>query len=237
MTVLRPSSTTCGIPEKSESSSTTWALWAAASLPEAIATLQSASLSANMSLTPSPVIATVFPSSLRILTKDLFWAGVTLPNTVHSVNAFLILSSSVRVVASTYFSAPFIPASIATRDTVTGLSPEITLISTPCFAKYRNVSGASFLIGLARLINAIRVTSLSSGFPSGTPSYFTNASVLNPFSAISVTVSRHSSNLPPSTYSGAPSTYAPSSKTTPLYLHTDENGDTLTAFRPELFVK
>ena len=58
-TTLRPSYTTSGICAKSESKRTTWAAWAAASLPDAIATLQSASFMASISLTPSPVIATV----------------------------------------------------------------------------------------------------------------------------------------------------------------------------------
>ena len=57
-TTRLPSHTTSGIWAKSESSRTTWAAWAAASLPEAMATLQSASFMARISLTPSPVIAT-----------------------------------------------------------------------------------------------------------------------------------------------------------------------------------
>ena len=63
LTTRRPSSTTSGIRAKSDSSSTTCALCAAASLPDAIATLQSASFIARMSFTPSPVMATVCPAS------------------------------------------------------------------------------------------------------------------------------------------------------------------------------
>ena len=44
LTTLLPSPTTLGILEKSESSSTIWAALLAASLPDAIATLQSAHL-------------------------------------------------------------------------------------------------------------------------------------------------------------------------------------------------
>ena len=58
-TTRRPSATTSGMREKSESSKTTCEACMAASLPEAIAILQSASFMARMSFTPSPVIATV----------------------------------------------------------------------------------------------------------------------------------------------------------------------------------
>ena len=61
----RPSMTTLGREEKLESSSTSWEICRAASLPEAMAILQSASLRASTSLTPSPVMATVCPSSCR----------------------------------------------------------------------------------------------------------------------------------------------------------------------------
>ena len=55
----RPSATTEGMEEKSEFISTRSEIWAATSLPEAMATLQSASFRASTSLTPSPVMATV----------------------------------------------------------------------------------------------------------------------------------------------------------------------------------
>ena len=64
LTTLLPSRTTSGIFEKSESKSTICAALLAASLPDAIATLQSAHLSARTSLTPSPVIATTLPAAL-----------------------------------------------------------------------------------------------------------------------------------------------------------------------------
>ena len=54
----------------------------AASLPEAIATEQSASFMARMSLTPSPVIATVWPAFCIACTSFCFCAGVTRPKTV-----------------------------------------------------------------------------------------------------------------------------------------------------------
>ena len=55
----RPWFTISGMAAKLESISTTLAMFLAASLPSAITTLQSASLSARTSLTPSPVMATV----------------------------------------------------------------------------------------------------------------------------------------------------------------------------------
>ena len=78
----RPSATTLGMEAKLESSSTMWLTWLAASLPEAMAMEQSASLSASTSFTPSPVIATVCPRALSARTKRRFWSGVTRPNTV-----------------------------------------------------------------------------------------------------------------------------------------------------------
>lgn len=55
----RPSATTFGMLAKSLSTSTSYATLRAASEPAAMDTLQSAALSASVSLTPSPVIATV----------------------------------------------------------------------------------------------------------------------------------------------------------------------------------
>ena len=72
LTTLLPSSTTSGIHEKSDSRSTSWDACAAASLPDAMAMLQSASLSARTSLTPSPVMATVCPAFFRIRTNFRF---------------------------------------------------------------------------------------------------------------------------------------------------------------------
>ena len=81
-TTLLPSYTRSGICAKSESKSTTCAACAVASLPDAIATLQSASFIANISLTPSPVIATVCPLFCNAFTSSCFCFGVTRPKTV-----------------------------------------------------------------------------------------------------------------------------------------------------------
>ena len=83
----RPSCTTWGMEAKLESSSTTWATWQAASDPEAMATPQSASFRASTSLTPSPVMATVWPAFCSAFTSLRFWSGVTRPNTLYSRTA------------------------------------------------------------------------------------------------------------------------------------------------------
>ena len=78
----RPSATMDGMEAKSESSSTSLEICEAAWLPEAIAMPQSASFSARTSLTPSPVMATVWPAPFRALTSASFCWGVTRPKTV-----------------------------------------------------------------------------------------------------------------------------------------------------------
>ena len=139
LTTRLPSSTTFGIFEKSLSKSTTCETWHAASLPEDIATLQSASLSARTSFTPSPVIATVFPISFSRFTILRFISGVTRPKTVYLLSASISSLSSVIFEASIKSFAPSIPACNAILETVIGLSPEITLILTPSSLKYSNV--------------------------------------------------------------------------------------------------
>ena len=57
--VLRPSATTSGIDAKSLLTSTSCEIFLAASLPDDIATEQSASFRARTSFTPSPIIATL----------------------------------------------------------------------------------------------------------------------------------------------------------------------------------
>ena len=131
-TTRLPSMTTCGILEKSDSNKTTCAAWAVASLPDAIAILQSASFMAKISLTPSPVIATVLPSFCSTLTNIFFCSGVTRPNTVCVLTACAMDSTVVNSLASMYSSACLTPATLAIWLTVAGLSPEMTLTSTPC---------------------------------------------------------------------------------------------------------
>ncbi len=101
LTTCLPSSTTFGMCTKSESSRTTCATCAVASLPDAIATLQSASFIAKISLTPSPVIATVCPFFCKADTKACFCFGVTRPKTVFVSSASSTCASVVKVEAST----------------------------------------------------------------------------------------------------------------------------------------
>ena len=77
----RPSATTCGSASKFESRSTSCATARVASLPEPIAMPMSASFSASASLTPSPVMPTVWPRERSALTIARFCCGVTRPNT------------------------------------------------------------------------------------------------------------------------------------------------------------
>ena len=101
LTTCLPSNTTYGIRPKSESRSTVCAACAAASLPDAIAILQSASFIASISFTPSPVMATVCFCFWSALTMSCFCLGVTLPNTVYLSTASVISFSEAKVEAST----------------------------------------------------------------------------------------------------------------------------------------
>ena len=98
---LRPSPTTSGRPEKSPLSRVICATPRTASTLVPMAMEQSAFLRAGMSLTPSPVMATVWPSSWRADTSFFFWSGVTRPKTRASRTALRMSSSSKRVEAST----------------------------------------------------------------------------------------------------------------------------------------
>ena len=102
--VLLPSSTTLGIESKLESIKTIWLTFLAASLPFIIAILQSASFNARTSFTPSPVIATVWPSFLSIITIFLFSSGLTLPKIVLFIRASFNFLSLFILLKSTYLS-------------------------------------------------------------------------------------------------------------------------------------
>jgi len=109
-----------------------------------------------MSLTPSPVIATVFPCFLRACTSNFFCSGLTLPKTVNLLAAS-ITSSSLIPSRLTHLLAFSIPTLRATSDTVTGLSPDITFTSTPLSLKYSIVSLASSRIWSSISIRAINL--------------------------------------------------------------------------------
>ncbi len=132
----RPSATTEGSAAKLLSSSTICATARVASLPDPIATPMSASFSARTSLTPSPVIATVWPRRWSAPTMSRFCRGVTRPKTVVRSSASAIgprSAGSSR--ASSGWSAPGRPSLAATAPTATALSPEMTFAATCWSAK------------------------------------------------------------------------------------------------------
>ena len=172
-----------------------------------------------MSLTPSPVIATVWPLSFKALTKICFCFGETLPKTIYSSHDFFN-SSSLKSEVSTYFSLLGIPASVAISLTVLGLSPEITLIFTPCSLKYSNVSLAFSLISFLKIIKAKGVTLLFLFSP--------NKTTRQPLSAYSLILLDKSAGCFLIINSGAPKTYLPSVNKTVLYLVSELKGVILT---------
>ena len=224
-----PSATTNGIDAKLLSKSTKLDTLLAASLPDCMAIEQSASLSASTSFTPSPVIPTVRPAALSAFTNKSFWSGETRPNTVYFSAASGIFSSD-TIDISTVREAFLTPALFAIFETVTGLSPEIIFISTPCFSKYLRVSGASFLI-ISPINKSAATLSRSGSFPSLKPS-FEKAKVrtLSPsfwaVSHFSLTFSYSSLR----TNSGAPNTRLPSLNSAALHFLAEEKGTVFISF-------
>ena len=76
-----------GTAAKSLFKSTILADLLAASEPSPIAMEQSASFMAKISLTPSPVMATVLPCFLKALMRLFFWVGVTRAKMVLSLTS------------------------------------------------------------------------------------------------------------------------------------------------------
>ena len=68
----RPSRITWGKAEKFSPSSVNWDTRCAASLPPAMAMAQSHTFSAGTSLTPSPIMATVWPAAFSASTRRRF---------------------------------------------------------------------------------------------------------------------------------------------------------------------
>ena len=106
-----------------------------AELPDPIATPMSASLSASTSLTPSPVIATVWPRDCSACTIARFWSGRTRPKVVYSVQRVGELARAPSGSLRASIVSPCRPSEPATAPTDTALSPEITLTVTFCEAK------------------------------------------------------------------------------------------------------
>ena len=115
-----------------------------------------------------------------------------------------------------YRSAPAMPARRATSETVTGLSPEMTRMDTPSWAKKRKVSGAVARMRLDRRARAMgRTCSGSRGLPcSGDPRYWAMSSTRQPWADHGSTSSRMESYRGPRMNSGAPTTKAPSASKT-----------------------
>ena len=135
LTTLLPSINTSFSTLKSEFSSTICETCFAASLASGSVILQSDSLNAITSLTPSPVIATLWFLACRAFTIILFWCGNTLANILYFSTRSTISASLPIVDKSIYDSYSSSPAVFAILETVSGLSPEITLTSIPCFLK------------------------------------------------------------------------------------------------------
>ena len=114
-----------------------------------IAKLISAFLRASTSLTPSPLIATVFPAFCNTATIFCFCSGVTRPKISFSRTVFSKFSS-VTFVISIALASSLKPAFLATPYTAIWLSPLIIFTSTPCDSKYLNVSFVFSLISSDR---------------------------------------------------------------------------------------
>ena len=149
-----PSATIFGIELKLLSIKTRLETFLAASLPDATEIAQSASFSARISFTPSPVIATVFPCDFIERTKIAFCSGETLPKTVYLLATFST-SASFSPSSEMNLSAFAIPARFATSETVTGLSPEITFTLTSFSLNHLMVSTAS-----SRTLSAIEIIAI-----------------------------------------------------------------------------
>ena len=95
-----------GTDSKPESRRTSLALRLAASEPSPMAILTSASFIARMSLTPSPVMATVLPCFLRASMRCFFSVGLTRVKMVYSLTSLdlfeytLIMNTKKGVTAS-----------------------------------------------------------------------------------------------------------------------------------------
>ena len=236
MTLL-PSNTTLGMEAKLLSINTIWLTFLAASLPEATLTAQSASFMARISLTPSPVMATVLPNDLIALIRMAFCSGDTRPNTVYLL-ATDTTSLSFSPSSEIYWSASVTPTRRATSDTVTGLSPEMILTATSFSLNQRMVSAASSRILSDREMRAsgfISAGSFSSRIGSGEKA---TRSTRSPEEAYWLTVRLSLSGRQSSTNSGAPMAMVPRSwKVTAESLRTDEKGSVTAGRRAALWPK
>ena len=95
-----------------------------------------------MSFTPSPVIATVCPSSFKASIITSFCSGVTRPKIVYSLVTCLTSSNDMPS-NEINLSAPSIPARRAISAADSGLSPVIMRIFTPFSLNHLMFAGAS----------------------------------------------------------------------------------------------
>jgi hypothetical protein len=171
-----------------------------------------------------PVMATTCPWPWSAFTIACFCFGLTRPNTVVVATASATssrVSPSVRASTGVPTSSPTRAAMAAT---VVGLSPEITLICTPCPAKYRNVSRASGRTCSARVHSATARRSSGRESPMSGPSTRCTARTRRPVAASSSTSGLAASSSPRST-SGAPSNQLPCSpKVVPLHFRAELKG-------------
>ena len=202
---LRPSATTLGMLAKFESIKTKWLTFLVASLPLAIAIEQSASFKARMSLTPSPVMATLCPLFLSALTSIIFCSGETLPKTVY-LSAASITCCSLSPSKLINFSAFSTPTRLLTSLTVIGLSPLIILIWTALSLNHWIVSAASSRMWSSITIIAIGVRFSGTLSPSIDPWQLASKITLNPLLAYCLTSFSTSAFFSFKTNSGAPKT-------------------------------
>ena len=143
---------------------------------------KSAFFNARASLTPSPVIATTSPSACSAAAIWRFCSGLTRPKTLCCFtlckNLVGSLSGSGKSRAS--IATALRPTWRATAWTVVGASPEITLISTPCLAKYCKVFCASGRIFSSNTSRASGRVDMVSSSPSGHSSARANANTRYP---------------------------------------------------------
>ena len=135
---LLPSSTPFTIDEKLSSVIIIFPVSFAISVPLPIATPILADFRAGVSFTPSPVTATIFPSSFNFLTISNFSIGVALEYTL------------------------VIPILLAIASAVFFWSPVIIIVSIPAFLQLSTASVTPSLIGSTNPISPRNVISLRS---------------------------------------------------------------------------
>jgi hypothetical protein len=120
-----------------------------------MATPMWADFKAGASLTPSPVMATIWPSALRAFTRPSFCSGATRANTftpriLRCSSAPVSEASSAPVITLALLSSPIFCAMLLA---VPGKSPVIITTRIPAVWHSRTASGTAGRIGSARASN------------------------------------------------------------------------------------